>query len=442
MAVERAGKIIRHMSGPRWAEVERLYHAALALETGRRSAFLTEACGGDQELLGEIESLMKYEEKGRDFIEPPAEAANGEHARLLRAVRKLQPLDTQGRFSGRSLGVYDIDELIARGGMGEVYRAVDRRLNRTVVIKTLPAHLTDDLERQERFKREAKIISELNHPHIFMLYDIGRQDNVDYLVLEYIEGETLQSRLSQRRLSVADALEFAIQIADALRAAHRRGIIHRDLKPANIMLTSTGVKLLDFGVAVRSTPLKIGMEAMQLTEVERLTVEGTILGTPQYISPEQLEGKQADARTDIFAFGAVTYEMFTGKPAFIAESAAGLISAILKDDPPPMNEGATAIPTSLVRSISRCLAKHPDDRWQTADDLLFQLRSLASSQNSIEVPLTERWRMTRSRERWLGALLLLAIIVSGIFFARTSHVSIPASPKTPPIRFALTPPQR
>jgi serine/threonine protein kinase len=273
------------MSGPKWAEVERLYHAALALETGRRSAFLTEACGGDQELLGEVESLIKYEEKGREFIEPPTETADGEHAPLLRAVRKLQPSETEGRFIGRSLGVYDVNELIACGGMGEVYRAVDRRLNRTVVIKTLPAHLSDDPDRQERFKREAKIISELNHPHICMLYDVGRQDNVDYLVLEYIEGETLQSRLNQRWLSVADALEFAIQIADAFRAAHRRGIIHRDLKPANIMLTSTGVKLLDFGVAVRSTPLRIGMEATELNNAGRLTVEGTILGTPQHISP-------------------------------------------------------------------------------------------------------------------------------------------------------------
>jgi serine/threonine protein kinase len=429
------------MSGPKWAEVERLYHAALALETGRRSAFLTEACGGDQELLGEVESLIKYEEKGREFIEPPTETADGERARLLRAVRKLQPSETEGRFIGRSLGVYDVNELIACGGMGEVYRAVDRRLNRTVVIKTLPAHLSDDPDRQERFKREAKIISELNHPHICMLYDVGRQDNVDYLVLEYIEGETLQSRLNQRWLSVADALEFAIQIADALRAAHRRGIIHRDLKPANIMLTSTGVKLLDFGVAVRSTPLRIGMEATELNNAGRLTVEGTILGTPQYISPEQLEGKPADARTDIFAFGAVTYEMFTGKPAFIAESAAGLISAILKDEPPPMNEGSSAIPTSLVRSILRCLAKNPDDRWQTADDLLFQLRSLASSQNDAEVSLTERWRMTRSRERWLWALLLLTIIISAVFLARTSHIPISAPAKTPPIRFALAPPQ-
>jgi serine/threonine protein kinase len=441
MALERAGKIIKRMSGPKWAEVERLYHAALALETGRRTAFLTEACGGDQELLGEIESLMKYEEKGREFFEPPTEKADGEHARLLRAVRKLQPSETEGRFIGRSLGVYDVNELIACGGMGEVYRAVDRRLDRTVVIKTLRAHLSDDPERRERFQREAKIISELNHPHICMLYDIGRQDNVDYLVLEYIEGEMLQSRLSQRRLSVSDALEFAIQIADALRAAHRRGIIHRDLKPANIMLTSTGVKLLDFGVAVRSTPLKIGMEATELTDGGRLTVEGTILGTPQYISPEQLEGKLADARTDIFAFGAVVYEMFTGKPAFIAESAAGLISAILKDDPPPMNEGSATVPTSLVRSILRCLAKNPDDRWQTADDLLFQLRSLTSSQNGIEVSLTERWRMNRSRERWLWALVALAMIVTGVFLARTSQIQIFASPKTPPIRFALAPPQ-
>jgi serine/threonine protein kinase/Tol biopolymer transport system component len=429
------------MSGPKWADVERLYHAALALETGRRPAFLAEACGGDQELLGEVESLIKYEEKGREFIEPPTETADGEHARLLRAVRRLHSSETSGRFIGRSFGVYDVHELIAYGGMGEVYRAVDRRLNRTVVIKTLPAHLSGDPERQERFKREAKIISELNHPHICMLYDIGRQDDVDYLVLEYLEGETLQTRLSQRQLSVPDALEFAIQIADSLRAAHRRGIIHRDLKPANIMLTSTGIKLLDFGVAVRSTPPNIGLETTELNNARRLTVDGTILGTPQYISPEQLEGKPADARTDIFSFGAVTYEMFTGKRAFIAESAAGLISAILKDEPQPMNEGSSDIPTPLMRSILRCLAKNPDDRWQTADDLLFQLRSLAQLQNGAEVSRTKRWRMTRSLERALWALVLVAMIVAALFAVRTSHVQISAPPKIPPIRFALVPPQ-
>src|SRR3954466_13385777 len=183
------------MSGPRWTEIERLYHAALALETGQRTAFLTDACGADGQLLGEVQSLLHYEEKSRNFIEPAAAIASTGHARLVHDLQELQRSEIPGRFVGRTFGVYNIQELIAQGGMGEVYRAVDQRLNRTVVIKTLPAHLAGDTERQKRFKREAETISELNHPHICTLYDIGQQDGIDYLVLEYVEGETLQTRL-------------------------------------------------------------------------------------------------------------------------------------------------------------------------------------------------------------------------------------------------------
>src|SRR4051794_33997966 len=245
------------MSAPKWTDVEQLYHAALELEPEKRDAFLREACGGDQDLIGEVASLIQHEEKARGFIEAPA--AHGEHARLLLELQRLQASQVPGRFVGHTFGVYQVEELIAHGGMGEVYRGVDGRLNRTVVIKTLPAHLSADPERQERFRREAENISRLNHPHICTLYDVGRQDGVDYLVLEYIEGETLQSRLLQGPFSIQVALEFAIQIADALRAAHRRGIIHRDLKPANIMLAAAGVKLLDFGLAVRSSPANNGV---------------------------------------------------------------------------------------------------------------------------------------------------------------------------------------
>jgi serine/threonine protein kinase len=441
VATERAGKDVDRLPNATLQRVEQLYRDALERPTEERSAFLDSACAGDELLRQEVEALLECEVRAHAFMETSALSTHAEDpAHLLKRVCGMEQARIPGELVGRTFGVYQLKALIAVGGMGEVYNAVDQRLNRTVIIKTLPAHLSEDPERRERFKREAKIISELNHPHICMLYDIGRQDAVDYLVLEYIEGETLQSRLDQRRLSFADALEYAIQIADALRAAHRRGIIHRDLKPANVMLTSTGVKLLDFGVAVRSAPSIGGLEPVSPSDLKQLTLDGAIIGTPQYISPEQLEGKPADRRTDIFAFGAVAYEMFTGRPAFAADSAVGLMSAILKDEPQPISELAPGIPGVLARSIQRCLAKNPDDRWQTADDLLFQLRSVATSPDSADVHPTRR-RSSRSVERLLwAAAVVVVIVVATIFIGRSSRVSIASAPQAPPTRFALTPP--
>ena len=253
--------------------------------------------------------------------------------------------------------------------MGEVYRATDTRLDRTVAIKVLPEHLAGDPQRRERFEREAKAVSSLNHPHICTLYDVGEQDRTHYLVMELVEGDTLETRLEKGRLPLDQALEYAIQIADALDKAHRKGIVHRDLKPGNIMLTKSGVKLLDFGLAKLKSDADPASAFSQMPTQDAskpLTQEGSIIGTLQYMAPEQLEGKEADTRTDTFAFGAVVYEMVTGKKAFVGESQASLIHAIMGVEPQPASQLQPVLPLSLDRTLSRCLAKDADDRWQSA----------------------------------------------------------------------------
>src|ERR1700682_1992809 len=232
---------------------------------------------------------------------------------------------------GQRLGPYEIIAAAGAGGMGEVYRAKDTRLDRTVAIKVVPAHLADRPELRERFEREARTIASLNHPHICVLHDIGQQDGVDYLVMEYLEGETLAQRLLKGPLPLQQVLEYAIEISDALDKAHRKGVTHRDLKPGNIMLTKTGTKLLDFGLAKLRHDAAPATPLSELpTQQDAITAEGAIVGTLRYMAPEQLESKEVDARTDIFAFGAVVYEMATGKRAFEGKSQASLIAAILE----------------------------------------------------------------------------------------------------------------
>src|SRR6266849_4187801 len=265
--------------------------------------------------------------------------------------------------AGARLGPYEILSAVGAGGMGEVYRACDTRLDRTVAIKVLLTALASDPQFRERFDREARIISRLDHPHICSLYDVGEQDGTSFLVMPYLEGETLEARLKKGALSLDRALEYAIQIADALNKAHRSGITHRDLKPGNIMLTKTGAKLLDFGLAKTgaSVVAPTGLSMLPTTPPS-LTGQGAILGTFQYMAPEQLEGEEADTRTDIFAFGAVVYEMLTGKKAFEGKSQASLIGAILKDDPPPIATSQPLAPPALDHIVKRCLAKDPEDR--------------------------------------------------------------------------------
>src|SRR5215831_6710961 len=267
--------------------------------------------------------------------------------------------------SGTKLGPYEVVAPLGAGGMGEVYRAKDTRLGRDVAVKILPKEMSADVARKQRFEREACTISSLNHPNICALYDVGNQDGIEYLVLEYVEGETLEKRLEKGPLPTDVLLRHGAEIADALEKAYRSGVIHRDLKPANIMLTKSGAKLLDFGLAKWSAAGTSEEETLKtLTEgAPRLTEQGTILGRFQYMAPEQLEGKEADARTDLFAFGEVLYEMAAGRPAFAGKTKASLIAAILSAEPPPISSLQPMSPPPLDRLVRGCLQKDPDERW-------------------------------------------------------------------------------
>ena len=250
-----------------------------------------------------------------------------------------------------------------------MYKATDTRLDRTVAIKVLPEHVANDPDLKQRFEREARTVAALNHPHICTLYDIGKEGETDFLVMEYLDGQTLAQRLEKGALPLDQALTIAIEIADALDKAHRQGIVHRDLKPANIMLTKAGAKLLDFGLAKLKPADQVGGLSAMATQSAGLTGEGTILGTLQYMAPEQLEGKEADHRTDIFAFGAVLYEIVTGAKAFEGESQANLMAAILEREAPPMSQRHAVSPPTLDWIVATCLAKQPDSRWQSAGDV-------------------------------------------------------------------------
>ncbi|HYR45775.1 MAG TPA: serine/threonine-protein kinase, partial [Thermoanaerobaculia bacterium] len=304
---------------------------------------------------------------------------------------------------GTRLGPYEILAPVGAGGMGEVYRARDTRLDRTVAVKVLSSHLSDNPEIRQRFDREARTISQLSHPHICALHDVGHQDGIDYLVMEFLEGETMTDRLSRGPLPAEGVLRYGIEIADALDKAHRQGIVHRDLKPGNIMLTKSGVKLVDFGLAKLAavSPANSSVSILQTQAGLNLTQEGTILGTFQYMAPEQLEGAEADARSDIFAFGAVLYEMATGQKAFSGKSQASLIAAILGSEPAAISTVAPMTPPALDRVVKTCLAKDPDDRWQTAHDVMLELRWVAEggSAAGLPAPVVAK-RRNRERLAW------------------------------------------
>ena len=323
--------------------------------------------------------------------------------------------------AGTRLGPYEILAPLGAGGMGEVYKARDTRLERTVAVKILPARFSEDLEMRQRFEREAKAISQLSHPHICALHDVGNQDGVEYLVMEYLEGETLADRLVNGPLPLNQMLRYGAEIADALDKAHRQGIVHRDLKPGNVMLTKTGVKLLDFGLAKAIAPENPTSDlTSNATAAARsdLTREGTILGTLSYIAPEQLEGKEADARTDVFALGATLYEMATGRKAFSASSRASLISVILRDEPAPISTIQPMTPHALDRVVLKCLAKDPEDRWQNAADLGSELKWLAESSSQTKVPMTVAARKVgRPLIAWTLAALFAALAVTALLVA-------------------------
>jgi Tol biopolymer transport system component len=331
---------------------------------------------------------------------------------------------------GTRLGPYQVVGSVGAGGMGVVYRARDTRLDRTVAVKVLLPEIAADPSFALRFEREARIISSLNHPRICALHDVGRQDGIDYLVLEFLEGESLATRLIRGPLPLSQTLKYAIEIADALEAAHQRGIIHRDLKPGNIMLTPTGVKLVDFGLARPTGPGAFAM-TVETTHAMPSTAIGTFVGTLQYMAPEQIQGRDADARTDIFALGTVIYEMATGKRTFEADTQASLVAKILETEAPPLATLAPLTPSALNHVVDVCLAKQPAERWQTAHDVLLHLRWIQQegSRASVSLPGTH----SRAR-RWLpwaaAAILTIGVVAAAVGWAMWSRPAETAGPLT------------
>ncbi len=340
--------------------------------------------------------------------------------------------------TGTKLGPYEILSAIGAGGMGEVYKACDTRLDRIVAIKVLPTHLADRPELRERFEREARTIASLNHPHICTLHDIGQQDGVDYLVMEYLEGETLAQRLLKCPLPLEQVMQYAIEISDALDKAHRKGITHRDLKPGNIMLTKSGTKLLDFGLAKlkqEATPANVPLSELP-TANDPLTAEGSIVGTMQYMAPEQLEGKEADARTDIFAFGTVVYEMATGKRAFEGKSQASLIAAILEREPPAISSLQPMTPPALDRVVKKCLAKEPDDRWYAAKDLCDELKWIAEGGSQVTLAPTTAVKGIRSLGR-RALIVSVSTLLLGAAIASLATWNLKPTPPQPVTRTVI-----
>ena len=398
----------RTMSPERLPEVENLYRAARELAPENRAAFLYEACGQDPALRHEVESLL-----ARQMDAPPP----GQEAAPQPAEEATQTMGPAAAV-GAQLGPYRILGLLGAGGMGEVYRAKDTRLGREVALKLLPRERVADPERQRRFLREARAASALNHPNIVTFFDLARAGGQDFLVMEYVAGQALNRSIPGNGLPLRQALSYAIQIADAMAAAHAAGVVHRDLKPANIIVSEKGaIKLLDFGLAKLAEPEPASGEAG--AGAAPLTSSGLIMGTLSYMSPEQAEGKPADARSDIFSFGAVLYEMVTGQRAFRGgDSPASKLSAILRDEPPPASSLSPGVPRDLEKIILRCLRKDAARRFQHAGDLKLALLELQEELDAgaVAAPLPTRKSRGRTWLRFALVPVILAAIGGGSWF--------------------------
>ncbi len=404
------------LAAEEWSRVRQIFEAALALPSSERSGYLAQACGSDGAVRREVDALL----------------ASSEHAEGLAVVSADDETISRDSLEGHQLGPYRITTWIGAGGMGEVYKARDVRLERTVAIKVVRSYARADLQARERFDREARAVAGLNHPNICTLHDIGHESGVDFLVIEHLQGETLATRLGRGAVPIREALAIACQVASALQHAHGAGVIHRDLKPGNIFLvqgdeeaTPTS-KLLDFGLAKTVPAMRVATEPARVTE-PGLTTPGMILGSVQYMAPEQIDGRPADARTDIFAFGVVLFEMLTGRKAFEGDSQARIMSAILERDPPPLSEIAPHVPAALDRLIRTCVAKRPADRWQHASDLVRELRSIAPSD------MQPRSSPARPRRRVslpvLVGVAAITAVVAGLWRIQRPSGTIPAPPR-------------
>src|SRR5437870_2987388 len=352
------------MTSERWEQVGKLYQAALRLQPDERETFLDDACGDDTALRREVESLLAAEDGAGSFL---AAGAMKDAAKMLVEDKSLS-------LVGKQIGHYHVLSLLGSGGMGEVYLAEDARLKRKVALKLLPAGLTANQDRLRRFEQEAQAASALNHPNIITIHEIGQVDGLNFIVTEFIAGETLRGRMATERMDLPVVLDVAIQAASALAAAHAVGIVHRDLKPENIMLRPDGlIKVLDFGLAKLIEPqtANVNTEAPTVARVD--TKMGAVMGTAQYMSPEQARGLRVDARTDIFSLGVVLYEMLAGRAPFLGETTADIISVLLHKEPQPLSTLAPDTPAQLQHIVSKALRKDRDERYQTIKSLLIDL---------------------------------------------------------------------
>ncbi len=386
------------MTSDRWEHIFTVFDAALARPEAERAAFLSDHCGEDAHLREEVESLLAAHGDAEGFLS----------GRPARAGATAPPSLTRGM----RLGVFDIESFVGAGGMGEVYKARDTRLDRHVAIKVLSSDAATDPRSRARFAYEARAIARLSHPRICSLHEMGHQDGVDFLVMEYLDGETLAARLRRGPMPLTPALRTAVEIAEALAAAHAQGIVHRDLKPSNVMLTPGGAKLLDFGLARLRAPAVSGLPTSSHVLPSSQTAEGLIAGTLPYMAPEQLEGNEVDARADLFAFGAVLYEMVTGRKAFEGTSQANVISAILSSQPPAIAVLQPLTPPALDQVIHNCLAKDRNDRWASAHDVQLQLEWIAGHPTAVSVATGIAQNRRRERLAWsVAALAGLALVV-------------------------------
>jgi WD40 repeat protein/tRNA A-37 threonylcarbamoyl transferase component Bud32 len=383
------------MSDSRWQRIEEIFHQAAELAPEARPAFLDQACGGDEALRKEVESLLVHDAKeGGTLAKAVAEAAEG-------------GVSLSADLSGRSIGPYKVLGRIGKGGMGVVYKARDSRLGRDVALKVLPAEVIGDASRRQRFETEARAAAALNHPNIVAVFDLGTEGGVFYIVSELVDGEPL----CRTRLGLRKALGIAIQIAGGLAAVHEAGIVHRDLKPDNILLTRDGrVKILDFGLAqVRAG--QVDVEAATQTLTVR-TEPGMVMGTAGYMSPEQAEGKPVDARSDVFSFGSVLYEMLSGRKAFKGDSAASTLVAILHDDPAPLGD---EVPRDLERIVTLCLRKDPARRWHSMVEVKVALEDVKAESESGRPAAAEKPKSALARLWWAAGLLIAGILVTGLW---------------------------
>jgi serine/threonine protein kinase/Tol biopolymer transport system component len=388
------------MNLERFKQVDRLLHSVLERPRDQREAFLKERCAGDKTLEREVRSLLLLEQEAENFLEVPVMDAD---APDLARHRRQESSETSMTLAGKNISHYRVIEKLGDGGMGAVWKARDTRLDRYVALKVLHAAKMSDPERKRRFVQEARSASALNHPNIITIHDIDQDDGADFIAMEFVPGKALNRLIPVKGLPLDKSIDYAIQVADALAAAHAAGIVHRDLKPGNIMVSETGgVKVVDFGLAKLMEPRRVA-DAGSVTSEAAGTDEGMILGTVAYMSPEQAEGKKVDARSDIFSFGAVLYEMITGRRAFPGDSMVSILSAVLRDDPQPASEIVKALPRDLGKIVTRCLRKDPNQRYQHAGDLKIDLQQIDPQQPTEPESPSARAKPDSRRLWWFAA---------------------------------------